>query len=99
MRKSIIVVGGGTAGWITLAYLAATVDADLTIVHSDEVNIIGVGEVIPESLVQEIVCQPAPVCLGQLVRPLRHGISGTEVIQILPVQEVIRSFIPSCWIE
>ena len=44
MRKSIIVVGGGTAGWITLAYLAATVDADLTIVHSDEVNIIGVGE-------------------------------------------------------
>ena len=44
MKKKIIVVGGGTAGWITLAYLAATVDADLTIVHSDEVNIIGVGE-------------------------------------------------------
>jgi len=42
--KKIIVVGGGTAGWITLAYLAATVDADLTIIHSDEVNIIGVGE-------------------------------------------------------
>ena len=42
--KKIIVVGGGTAGWITLAYLAATVDAELIIVHSDEVNIIGVGE-------------------------------------------------------
>lgn len=44
MKKKIIVVGGGTAGWITLAYLAATVDAELVIVHSDEVNIIGVGE-------------------------------------------------------
>ncbi|CAB4128867.1 Flavin-dependent halogenase [uncultured Caudovirales phage] len=42
--KKIIIVGGGTAGWITLAYLAATVDAELVIVHSDEVNIIGVGE-------------------------------------------------------
>lgn len=43
-RKRIVVVGGGTAGWITLSYLAATVDADLTIIHSDEVDIIGVGE-------------------------------------------------------
>jgi tryptophan halogenase len=43
-RKSIVVVGGGTAGWITLSYLAATVDADLTIIHSDEIDIIGVGE-------------------------------------------------------
>lgn len=43
-RKHIAVVGGGTAGWITLAYLAATVDADLTIIHSNEVDPIGVGE-------------------------------------------------------
>ena len=42
--KKIIVVGVGTAGWITLSYLAATVDAELVIVHSDEVNTIGVGE-------------------------------------------------------
>lgn len=44
MKNKIIVVGGGTAGWITLAYLAATTDAELTIIHSDEVDIIGVGE-------------------------------------------------------
>ena len=43
-RKHIVVVGGGTAGWITLSYLAATIDADLTIIHSDEIDIIGVGE-------------------------------------------------------
>jgi tryptophan halogenase len=40
----IIIVGGGTAGWISLAYLAATTDCELTIIHSDEVDSIGVGE-------------------------------------------------------
>ena len=40
----ICVVGGGSAGWITLSYLVATIDADITIVHSDEVDPIGVGE-------------------------------------------------------
>jgi len=44
MKNKIVVVGGGTAGWVTLAYLAATTDADLTIIHSDEIDIIGVGE-------------------------------------------------------
>lgn len=40
----ICVVGGGTAGWISLAYLAATTDAKLTIIHSEEVDSLGVGE-------------------------------------------------------
>jgi len=44
MKKSILIVGGGTAGWVSLAYLAATTDAELTIVHSEEVDSIGVGE-------------------------------------------------------
>jgi tryptophan halogenase len=44
MKKKIIVVGGGTAGWISLAYLAATTDAELIIIHSNEVDTIGVGE-------------------------------------------------------
>lgn len=44
MKKKIIIVGGGTAGWISLAYLAATTDAELVIVHSDEVDSLGVGE-------------------------------------------------------
>ena len=44
MKKSVCIVGGGTAGWITLSYLAATTDLDLTIIHSDEIDIIGVGE-------------------------------------------------------
>lgn len=43
-RKHIVVVGGGTAGWITLSYLASTLDADFTIIHSQDIDIIGVGE-------------------------------------------------------
>ena len=44
MKTKIVIVGGGTAGWVTLAYLSATTDAELVIVHSNEVDIIGVGE-------------------------------------------------------
>ncbi len=44
MRKKLVIVGGGTAGWITLSYLAATTDLDITILHSNEVDPIGVGE-------------------------------------------------------
>lgn len=43
-KPKLCVVGGGTAGWITLAYLVATVDADFTIIHSEEIDPIGVGE-------------------------------------------------------
>lgn len=44
MKKHIVIVGGGSAGWITLSYLAATTDCKLTIIHSNEVDPIGVGE-------------------------------------------------------
>ena len=40
----IVIAGGGTAGWITLVYIVAKLDADVTIIHSDEIPIIGVGE-------------------------------------------------------
>ena len=40
----VIVVGGGTAGWVSLAYLSATTNAELTIIHSEEVDNLGVGE-------------------------------------------------------
>lgn len=44
MKKKIVIVGGGSAGWITLSYLAATTDAELIIIHSNEIDPIGVGE-------------------------------------------------------
>ena len=47
--EHILVVGGGTAGWLTAAYLArtlgtATGGVRVTLVESSDIGIIGVGE-------------------------------------------------------
>jgi flavin-dependent dehydrogenase len=50
MSKSIVIVGGGTAGWITGGYLARMLSAQqdggvrITLVESEDIGIIGVGE-------------------------------------------------------
>jgi len=45
--KNIIIVGGGTAGWMTaniLAYSLRDIDISITLIESPDVGIIGVGE-------------------------------------------------------
>jgi flavin-dependent dehydrogenase len=50
MPKQILIVGGGTAGWLTAGYLAKRLGADLPggvsirLVESKEIGILGVGE-------------------------------------------------------
>ena len=43
---SVLIVGGGTAGWLTAAFLAKTLGAGIqvTLVESPELGIVGVGE-------------------------------------------------------
>jgi len=50
MMKRVLIVGGGTAGWITAGYLARTLGAhaqdgvQITLVESADIGILGVGE-------------------------------------------------------
>ncbi len=46
MIRDIVIVGGGTSGWMTASYLQATFGAaaNITLVESDRVGTIGVGE-------------------------------------------------------
>lgn len=49
--KSILIVGGGSAGWITAAYMASKTNCSITVLESDNIPIIGVGESTVPSIV------------------------------------------------
>ena len=42
--ERIVIVGGGTAGWLSACYLAARLPAQITLIESPDVATIGVGE-------------------------------------------------------
>ena len=46
MRKEIVIVGGGTAGWLTALVMEKLMgyDANVTLIESEEIGILGAGE-------------------------------------------------------
>lgn len=42
--ERIVIVGGGTAGWLSACYLAARLPAQITLIESPDIATIGVGE-------------------------------------------------------
>ena len=40
----ICIIGGGTSGWWCAAYMEKFLDAEITLIESDEIPISGVGE-------------------------------------------------------
>jgi tryptophan halogenase len=47
----LLIAGGGSAGWMTAAYFAQNKKFDITLIESDKVPIIGVGETTIPSLI------------------------------------------------
>ena len=46
----IVVVGGGSAGWTTASYIKNSIDCELTVIHEEQNNPIGVGETVTPTL-------------------------------------------------
>lgn len=43
-NKSVVIVGGGTAGWMCAAYLSKKTDFAVKLIYSSDIPVIGVGE-------------------------------------------------------
>lgn len=80
--KSIIVVGGGTAGWLAAAYLQRTLDTNpqaplsITLIESEDIGAIGVGEATVPTLRQtlRVLDIPETALFSKCEATLKNGI-------------------------
>jgi tryptophan halogenase len=75
-KNKIVIVGGGSAGWITLSYLSATTDAELVLIHSNEIDSIGVGESTTPTIkhIAETVGVPEYEWMKQSKATFKYGV-------------------------
>jgi tryptophan halogenase len=60
--KKIVVVGGGAAGWLTALYAKKIyLDAEVTLIESDEIGILGAGESSTPHLIQLLEYLEVPI--------------------------------------
>ena len=79
---SILIIGGGTAGWLTAAYLRRVIDkvpgapVEITLVESEEIGTIGVGEATVLTLrdMLKVLGVTEPNFLKQCDATFKHGI-------------------------
>jgi tryptophan halogenase len=82
MFRSIVIVGGGAAGWLAACYLQRTLGADpasaprITLVESPEIGPIGVGEATVPTLRNTLQALgiPEPAMFGEADATLKNGI-------------------------
>ena len=80
--RSILIVGGGTAGWLAAAYLQRVLGRDtqspakITLIESDEIETIGVGEATVPTIIQtlRVLDIPEAVLFAKTEATLKNGI-------------------------
>jgi tryptophan halogenase len=79
--KNIVILGGGTAGWITALYVKRVLpDSSITLIESDEIGILGAGEGSTPHLVNflDFVGIPASKLIKEADATIKNGIKFTN---------------------
>ena len=76
----IVVVGGGSAGWTTASYIKNSIDCELTVIHEEQNNPIGVGETVTPTLrlIAENANIPENVWLKDSDATFKYGIKFND---------------------
>jgi tryptophan halogenase len=76
--KNIVVVGGGTAGWMTALYIQRVLPtSNITVVESEEIGILGAGEGSTPQLINylDFVGIPASRLIKEAAATIKNGIN------------------------
>ena len=76
-KFKIVIVGGGSAGWMTALFIKKYINCDITLVESEEIGILGAGEGTTPNFVSFI--QELGIDINKLIKEtggtLKNGIS------------------------